>query len=212
MNRQPSGQQGRRWGLTGGIGSGKSTVGQLLAQCGAVLIDADQIARSLTAPGGAAMPAIVQQFGADFVDAQGALHRDKMRAHAFAQPAARQQLEAIIHPLVGSTMRQRTQAALADAAALVVLDIPLLVESGHWPAQLDAVLVVDCTPETQINRVMARNGLERAAIERILTTQASRVQRLAHADMVFYNDGLSLAALQQKVYALANRLGLMTKS
>ena len=208
MNRQPSGQQGRRWGLTGGIGSGKSTVGQLLAQCGAVLIDADQIARSLTAPGGAAMPAIVQQFGADFVDAQGALHRDRMRAHAFTQPAARQQLEAIIHPLVASISRQRAEAALAAGAPLVVLDIPLLVESGHWPARLDAVLVVDCDSETQISRVMVRNSLERPAIERILAAQASRAQRLAHADMVLYNDSLSLAALQQKVYALAKRFGL----
>ncbi len=208
MHRQYPYQQRRRLGLTGGIGSGKSTVGQMLAQCGAVLIDADQIARALTAPGGAAMPAIAQQFGADFVDAQGALHRDRMRAHAFTQPAARQQLEAIIHPLVASISRQRAEAALAAGAPLVVLDIPLLVESGHWPARLDAVLVVDCDSETQISRVMVRNSLERPAIERILAAQASRAQRLAHADMVLYNDSLSLAALQQKVYALAKRFGL----
>lgn len=204
--RQPAHR--RRLGLTGGIGSGKSTVGQMLAACGATVIDADHIARSLTAAGGAAMPAIAQQFGAAFIDAQGALDRDKMRAHAFTQPAARQQLEAIIHPLVASISRQRTEAALAAGAPLVVLDIPLLVESGHWPARLDAVLVVDCDPETQISRVMARNSLERPAIERILAAQASRAQRLAHADMVLYNDGLSLAALQQKVHTLAQRLGL----
>ena len=198
----------KRLGLTGGIGSGKSTVAQMLAEHGAALVDADQIAREVTGPGGAAMPAITQVFGADFVDARGALDRDRMRAHAFAHAAARQQLEAIIHPLVASLSQQRAQAALDAGAPLVVLDIPLLVESGHWPARLDAVLVVDCRPETQVARVMARNGLERPAIERILAAQASREQRLAHSDMVLYNDGLSFAALQQEVRALLQWFGL----
>lgn len=201
-------QHPKRLGLTGGIGSGKSTVAQMLAEHGAALVDADQIAREVTGPGGAAMPAIAQVFGADFVDARGALDRDQMRAHAFAHAAARQQLEAIIHPLVASLSQQRAQAALDAGAPLVVLDIPLLVESGHWPARLDAVLVVDCRPETQVVRVMARNGLERPAIERILAAQASREQRLAHSDMVLYNDGLSFAALQQEVRALLQWFGL----
>jgi len=198
----------RRWGLTGGIGSGKSTVARMLVERGAVLVDADQIARELTEPGGAAMPAIAQEFGSEFVDAGGALNRDRMRAHAFAHPAARQQLEAIIHPLVASLSWQRAQAALDAAAPLVVLDIPLLVESKHWPARLDAVLVVDCCPETQMARVMARNGLERATIERILAAQASRAQRLACADMVIYNDGLTIAALQQEICELLQPFGL----
>ena len=198
----------KRLGLTGGIGSGKSTVAQMLAEHGAALVDADQIAREVTGPGGAAMPTITQVFGADFVDAGGALDRDRMRAHAFAHAAARQQLEAIIHPLVAGLSQQRAQTALDAGASLVVLDIPLLVESKHWPARLDAVLVVDCRPETQVARVMARNGLERAAIERILAAQASREQRLAHADMVLYNDGLSFAALQQEVHALLQWFGL----
>lgn len=201
-------QNGLRLGLTGGMGSGKSTVGQMLAERGATLVDADQIARGVTKSGGAAMPAIIQAFGTGFVDAQGALDRDKMRTHAFARPAVRYQLEAIIHPLVTRLSQAQAQAALAAGARLVVLDIPLLVESKHWPARLDAVLVVDCRKETQIARVAARNGLEQTAIERILAAQASRDQRLAHADVVLSNDELSLDALRQQVSALAQRFGL----
>lgn len=201
-------QNGLRLGLTGGMGSGKSTVGQMLAERGATLVDADQIARGVTKSGGAAMPAIIQAFGTGFVDAQGALDRDKMRTHAFARPAVRYQLEAIIHPLVTRLSQAQAQAALAAGARLVVLDIPLLVESKHWPARLDAVLVVDCRKETQIARVAARNGLEQTAIERILAAQASRDQRLAHADVVLFNDELSLDALRQQVSALAQRFGL----
>ncbi len=201
-------QNGLHLGLTGGMGSGKSTVGQMLAERGATLVDADQIARGVTKSGGAAMPAIIQAFGTGFVDAQGALDRDKMRTHAFARPAVRYQLEAIIHPLVTRLSQAQAQAALAAGARLVVLDIPLLVESKHWPARLDAVLVVDCRKETQIARVAARNGLEQTAIERILAAQASRDQRLAHADVVLFNDELSLDALRQQVSALAQRFGL----
>lgn len=197
-----------RLGLTGGIGSGKSTVGQMLAERGAALVDADQIARSVTGPGGAAMPAIIQAFGADFVDTDGALNRDRMRSHAFTHASVRQQLEAIIHPLVARLSQERAQAAITAGAPLVVMDIPLLVESKHWPTRLDAVLVVDCRRETQISRVVARNGLKPAAIERILAAQANRTQRLAHADIVLYNDGLSLDALRQQVGTLAQRFGL----
>ena len=201
-------QNGLHLGLTGGMGSGKSTVGQMLAERGATLVDADQIARGVTKSGGAAMPAIIQAFGTGFVDAQGALDRDKMRTHAFARPAVRYQLEAIIHPLVTRLSQAQAQAALAAGARLVVLDIPLLVESKHWPARLDAVLVVDCRKETQIARVAARNGLEQTAIERILAAQASRDQRLAHADVVLFNDAISLDVLRQQVRALAQRFGL----
>ena len=201
-------QHTARLGLTGGIGSGKSTVAQQLVQCGAVLIDADQLARSVTEPGGAAMAAIAQVFGPDYVDAHGALDRQRMRALAFSQPASRQQLEAIVHPLVGQLIATQVDAAVAVGKRLVVLDIPLLVESGHWRSQLDAVVVVDCRVETQMQRVMARNALAPAAIESIIAAQASRSARRAAADMVLYNDGLSLQALDIQVRQVAAQFGL----
>lgn len=194
-----------RLGLTGGIGSGKSTVAQMLVAHGAALVDADAIARQLTAPGGAAMAAIASSFGANFVTADGALDRDKMRALAFTDPAARARLEAIVHPLVlAETLRQ----AAAATASCVVLDIPLLAESSHWRGRLDRILVVDCRTETQIARVMQRNGLEKQAVEKIIAAQAPRLQRLAIADAVLFNDGLSLAKLRADVALLAPRFGL----
>ena len=197
-----------RAGLTGGIGSGKSTVGRMLAQRGAVLLDADQIAREMTQPGGLAMPAIVQTFGPEFSDAQGALDRTRMRDLAFSRPASRKQLEAIIHPLVAQCLENRARTAADEGRRLLVFDIPLLVESGHWPRQLDAVVVVDCTVETQIRRVMARNALARNAIEDIIAAQSSRAARRRAADVVVYNDQLPLDALQSQVDALAAWFGL----
>ena len=191
-----------RIGLTGGIGSGKSTVGKLLAERGAAVIDADAIARSVTAPQGLAMPQITQVFGTEFVDPQGALDRDRMRAHVFANPLAKKQLEAIIHPLVAqATQAQAQQAELTGHPALV-FDVPLLVESGRWRTQVDVVLVIDCLVETQIQRVIARNNLPRETIEAILAAQASRPQRLAAADWVIFNDKLSLDDLRTEVFAL----------
>lgn len=192
-------------GLTGGIGSGKSTVALLLAARGAVLVDADAISRQLTAAGGAAMPAIAAQFGAAFVAADGALDRDHMRGHAFAHPEARAQLEAIIHPLV---QREATRQAAAAGEHTVVFDIPLLTASSHWRQRAQRILVVDCTPETQITRVMARNGLDRAAVTRIMAAQVSRPQRLALADAVVFNDGLTLAQLADTVNGMAYGFGL----
>lgn len=197
-----------RLGLTGGIGSGKSTVARMLVQRGAVLIDADQLARSVTSPGGAAMAAIAQQFGPEYVDAQGALDRDRMRALAFSAPAARQQLEAIVHPLVGALTAAQVAAAVAAAQPLVVFDIPLLVESGHWRRQLDAIVVVDCRVETQMARVLERNALAPEAIQAIITAQAQRSLRRAAADVVLYNEGLSLPALDAQVQQLAVQFGL----
>ena len=197
-----------RLGLTGGIGSGKSTVARMLVAHGAALLDADQMARTVTGPEGAAMAAIARAFGAGLVNATGALDRDRMRALVFAQPAARQQLEAIVHPLVAELSRQRAQDALQAGRRLLVFDIPLLVESGMRLPEMHAVLVVDCRQETQIERVMARNALPRAAIESILAAQATRAARRAAADAVLYNDGLSLPALQAQVDALACRFGL----
>ena len=195
-------------GLTGGIGSGKSTVAKLLCELGAGLVDADAISRASTAAGGDAIAPIRAAFGPEFVDAQGALHRDRMREHVFAQPQARLQLEAIIHPLVVQRMAEQARA-LADAGcACIVLDIPLLVESGRWRKQLQRVLVVDCSVTTQISRVTARSGLPAAQVQHIIDSQASRAQRLKAADMVLCNDGISLTELASEVGQLATQFGL----
>ncbi len=191
-----------RLGLTGGIGSGKSTVANLLAARGAAVVDADAIARAVTAPHGSAMPAIAKTFGNDFVDADGALNRDRMRALAFSDPDAKKRLEAIVHPLVSQETQRRTEAAIQSGHRCVVFDVPLLVESGRWRQQVDRVLVVDCTRETQIARVMARNGMAREMVERIIDAQLPSGVRLAAADWVIRNDDLSLDALRVEVNAL----------
>jgi dephospho-CoA kinase len=192
-----------RIGLTGGIGSGKSTVSQMLQTRGAAVIDADAIARSLTAPHGAAMPAIAYTFGAVFVTAEGALNREHMRAHIFSKPQAKQALEAIIHPLVAQETQREAQVAVANGHHTLVFDVPLLVEAGaRWRAQVDRILVVDCLEETQIQRVMARNGLSREDIQSIIVAQASRSQRLAAADWVICNDAITLEALRECVGCL----------
>ena len=188
-----------RIGLTGGIGSGKSTVAAALAALGASVIDTDAIARSLTQPGGAAIAAIAAQFGAEFVDASGALDRSRMRELAFADPAARQRLEAILHPLIRAETARQADAAQGTA---IVFDVPLLIESGRWREQVDRVLVVDCREATQVERVMARSGWTREAVQAVLAQQASRRSRRAGADAVIYNDGLSHEELRAEVRAL----------
>lgn len=198
----------RRIGLTGGIGSGKSTVAQMLADCGAVIVDADAISRQLTAAGGVAIPAICQIFGAAFITPAGALDRDAMRQQVFADPAAKLRLEAIVHPLVAAESAKQVSTAESNGARCLVFDIPLLVESGHWRAQLHQVLVVDCTEEKQISRVMARNGWNREAVQKVIEAQASRAQRLAAADMCIYNETPSLAELARLARAAAARFGL----
>ena len=198
----------QRIGLTGGIGSGKSTVGRLLTARGAALVDADAIARQLTAPGGAALAELANRFGTQAMAADGAMDRDYMRQLAFGDPAVKEQLEAIIHPLVGQEALRQSREAVTAGCDCIIFDIPLLVESGRWRQQLDRVLVVDCGEATQIERVMARNGLTRELVEKIMAAQASRAQRLAAADICLYNDGLSLAALEWLVRQLAQRFGL----
>ncbi|EER61347.1 dephospho-CoA kinase [Acidovorax delafieldii 2AN] len=192
-----------RLGLTGGIGSGKSTLGQMLRVCGAALVDADAIARSVTAPGGAATAEIRAAFGPGAIDASGGMDRTRMRELAFTDPQARTRLEAIVHPWVNRLSDQLARDAVAAGQAVIVFDVPLLVESGRWARKLDAVLVVDCSAETQIERVMARNGLQRAAVLAILEAQASRKARRAAADVVVLNDGFALADLQREAEQIA---------
>ena len=172
-------------GLTGGIGSGKSKVADWLAEWGAAVIDTDQIAHELTAPGGAAIAPIRAAFGADAIRPDGALDRDWMRARVFADPAQRQRLESVLHPLIDQAVCARAAQAEGDYQVFVV---PLLVESGRWRDRVDRICVVDCDPETQVRRVQARSGLTRDTIERIMSVQASRAGRLAAADDVILND------------------------
>ena len=180
----------------------------MLAQLGAATIDADAISRGTTAAGGAAIAAIAQRFGAQFVTAQGALDRERMRRHAYADPLARKQLEEIIHPLVGQESARQVQAALDSGAKCIVFDIPLLVESAHWRSKLDRVLVVDCSTATQVERVVARSALTPDEVLAIIAAQAPRGQRLAAADIVICNEGLSLDALRDNVVQAARRFGL----
>lgn len=205
-----------RLGLTGGIGSGKSTVATLLATRGAVVIDADAISREATAPGGTAIDALRAAFGPQAITADGALDRARMRQQAFTDPSVRRRLEAIVHPLVHAQTEARTTTAIAKGATCIVYDVPLLVESSlakqadgrrTWREQLDRILVVDCAPATQIARVMARNGLPRAEVEAIMAQQARRDQRLSAADHVICNEGISLAELEAQLADLATLLG-----
>ncbi len=188
-----------RIGLTGGIGSGKSTVAAGFTALGAALIDTDAISRSLTLPGGAAMPAIVEQFGSPLQAADGALDRARMRDLVFADPSARQRLEAILHPLIRAEALRQESAAQGSA---VVFDVPLLMESGRWRERLDRVLVVDCQESTQVERVMARSGWTREAVQSVIAQQAGRRVRRAGADAVIYNDGISREELLAQVRAL----------
>jgi dephospho-CoA kinase len=198
-----------RLGLTGGIGSGKSTVASILARAGAAVMDADAISRSLTEPGGRAIPAILAEFGETLISPDGAMDREAMRALVFSNPSSKRQLEAIVHPLVGQVLQEQSHAAVAAGHACLVYDVPLLVESGdRWRRQVDWVCVVDCEVETQIQRVMARNQLGRADIERIISQQASRQQRLACADAVIFNEGIDLAHLEHLVHEMMARFGL----
>ena len=204
MSRKPL-----RLGLTGGIGSGKSTVASILASAGAAVMDADAISRSLTLPGGRALPAILAEFGEQLITPDGAMNREAMRALVFSNPQSKRQLEAIIHPLVGLVLQEESAAAMAAGHTCLVYDVPLLVESGErWRRQVDWVCVVDCEVETQIQRVMSRNQLSRVEIERIISHQASRQQRLSSADAVIFNEGIDLEHLEQVVQEMMASFGL----
>ena len=197
-----------RIGLTGGIGSGKSTVARMLLEYGATLIDADEISREATAAGGMAIPAILEQFGPHAIAPDGAMNRDVMRQLVFSDPAVKLRLEAIIHPLVSSESAHQAAIAIAAGRRCIVFDIPLLVESGRWRQQLDQVLVVDCQEATQVSRVVSRSGWTPEAVQKVMAGQAGRAQRRAAADTCLYNDGLTLDGLTLLVRKLATRFGL----
>lgn len=195
-------------GLTGGIGSGKSTVAGLLAQLGAGVVDADAISRAATARNGMAIAPIAAAFGDAYITADNAMDRERMRALVFQDASAKARLEGIVHPLVGQEIREQVLRFAAAGLRCVVFDIPLLVESRHWRKQLDRVLVVDCAQATQLARVSARSGLDTREIELIMSHQASRQIRLAAADCVLYNDGISLQTLAAQVHEIGAQFGL----
>lgn len=188
-----------RIGLTGGIGSGKSAVADLFAAQGAAIVDADVAAHQLTAPGGRAMPSLIEAFGAEVCDAQGALDRAAMRERVFSDSLARARLESILHPLIGEAMRDAASHAVGDYLMFVV---PLLVEHlDRWRPQIDRLCVVDCPESVQIARVASRSGLQHDIIAAIIAAQATRAQRLAVADDVIDNSG-DLQALAAQVAVL----------
>jgi dephospho-CoA kinase len=193
----------RRIGLTGGIGSGKSTVAAMLVAEGAVLVDTDAIARDIASPGGIAMPAVEAAFGPAVIASDGGLDRAAMRQIVFADGSARKRLESILHPLIGAETERL--AAAAGERATVVFDVPLLVESGRWRAIVERVLVVDASEETQLRRVVARSGWTPEAVRAVIAQQAPRALRRAAADAVICNESLSLEELAAEVQGLWNR-------
>lgn len=200
-----------RLGLTGGIGSGKSTVALMLQQLGAAVIDADALSKQVTGLGGVAMPLIEKAFGSNMVASDGSLNRNMMRQLILSDPQAKTKLEAIVHPAVGQAIADQQSTAIVTGKKLIVLDIPLLVESGHWRAQLDHVVVIDCSQATQMQRVLARHssqGWTEQQVQNIMSLQATRAQRLAAADTVIYNDGIDLQTLHTHVLQLAHQFGL----
>lgn len=192
--------QALRIGLTGGIGSGKSTAAEILARLGAKVIDTDAISRQITAPGGTAISAIAREFGSEFIDERGALDRSRMRSLAFGDVRARNRLEGILHPLIKAEVARMAAEPPLDVAR--VFDVPLLVESGRWRAQVDRVLVIDCSEVTQVARVQTRPGWTPEAARAVLAQQASREARRACADAVVFNEGISHPVLAEHLQAL----------
>jgi dephospho-CoA kinase len=188
-------------GLTGGIGCGKSTVADLFAALGATIVDTDVIAHALTAPQGAAMPAIVAEFGPDFAQPDGALDRARMRTLVFSDATARARLEAILHPRIRAATEAAGQAA---TGAYVIYVVPLLIESGSWRERVTRVLAIDCSEDTQVARVMQRSHLSADEVRAIMATQVTRARRLAEADDIVDND-TGLEALRVQVHALHER-------
>lgn len=188
-------------GLTGGIGSGKTAVSDLLGKLGAGIIDTDLISHQITSPGGAAIAPIQAQFGSEFIDPNGALNRGMMRSLVFSDPRARQTLEKITHPLIREETIRQANHLYQENAPYLVFVVPLLIESGNWMGLIDYLVVVDCPTETQIERVMHRSNLPRTEVEAILKAQTSRQERLSLADAVIENQG-SIADLARPVQEL----------
>lgn len=186
-------------GLTGGIGSGKSTVAAMLVELGAELIDADAIARALTLPGGAAIPALRAEFGDQAIDDTGALDRAHMRALVFGDALAKVQLEAILHPLIGHEARAQAQQS---TKSVLVFDVPLLSERSHWRLRAGRILVVDCSNSTQVARVAQRPGWTERTAQQVVLQQADRALRRSLADAVIHNDGITLQDLTAQVQSL----------
>ena len=185
-------------GLTGGIGSGKTTVAECFKARGIAVIDVDTIAHQITAAGGEAIPLIVQSFGAQVIAADGSLDRQKMRDIVFEDPQQRQRLEAMLHPMIRAISDRQVATA---SSAYVVLAIPLLIESGNPRERVKRIVVVDCPESLQIERVMKRSGLSESRVRSMMQAQASRAQRLAVADAVIVNDA-GLEAVDAQVEAL----------
>ena len=185
-------------GLTGGIGSGKSAAAEMFKVLGAAVVDTDEISRSLTAARGAAMCAIREQFGPEYIAADGGLYRERMRRLVFGNTAAKQQLEAILHPMIRAESRTRVAAA---SAPYVILVVPLLLETGAYLDLVQCVLVVDCSEERQIERATRRSGLSADEVRAIMASQLPRAARLGHADDTLDNDG-DLASLRRQVAQL----------
>ncbi|KOV94458.1 dephospho-CoA kinase [Streptomyces sp. NRRL B-3648] len=182
-------------GLTGGIGAGKSEVSRLFVQHGAVLIDADRIAREVVAPGTPGLAAVVDAFGADILAADGSLDRPRLGSVVFADPEKLAVLNAIVHPLVGARSRELESVAAPDA--VVVHDVPLLTENGLAPLY-DVVVVVDATPGTQLDRLVRLRGMTEEDARARMAAQATREQRREIADIVIDND-VPLDALEKRV-------------
>jgi dephospho-CoA kinase len=180
----------------------------MLVACGAVLVDTDAIAHELTAPGGAALPALAHEFGPEIIAADGSMDRARMRAWVFSDASAKSRLESILHPMIGSEGLRQAEAA--DPRP-VVFDVPLLTDSSHWRGRVARVLVVDCLESTQVQRVMQRSGWSEAQVRRVIVQQSTRAARRALADAVIFNDGLSQAALEIEVQVLWNRWNAMTR-
>ena len=188
-------------GLTGGIGSGKTTVTELFAALGTGIVDTDEISRQLTASAQPAMVEIARRFGPESVAQDGSMNRAHVRNLVFADPLARKDLEAILHPLI---RRESTKQIQESTAAYVILVVPLLFESGASRPDIDRILVVDCDPETQVSRVMARSRLSREQVLAIIASQVSRSGRLCGAQDIIVNDG-DRDALRLKVASLHTR-------
>ena len=175
-------------GVTGGVGSGKSTIAAIMAEHGAGIVDADEISHRLTQANGAAIEALRAAFGAEAIAADGSLDRVHMRSRAFSDRSVRVELEALLHPMIRAAMRDRATALMQEGSPYVAFVVPLLVETGNWRTSVSRVLVIDCSEATQIARVCARPELSEATARKIIQTQASRRARLDAADDVLLNE------------------------